>query len=313
MGWIDRLFGARSAPCAPETSGVIRESDAIPLGTIEIHRPENGAGEGRMGCALGIETFGGVFTPFITENTPVPAANTQTFSTAAPDQDKIDIHLLKRMPDNARGPVDVFSAMQQVFASHHPTFEKVLLCDIPPAPPGGQALLVTLYVDHEGNCWLWARDKATGKRATVLAAGDINSHYSAVGRERGAFRIGTIPTLRTDEYPSEKTLLYSIAREKRSGDFQKPFARTVGLPAIASDFFRCAGDRMDSIALSFRLLDKSERSSDRDNTVLGEVRVQTPAGATTIKTTYFVDNDGTLWVWAENCDTGTTVPVGKAM
>merc|ERR1739848_745789 len=45
--------------------------------------------------SLGIETLGGVFTRLIPRNTTIPTRKSQVFSTAADNQDKVDVVVLQ--------------------------------------------------------------------------------------------------------------------------------------------------------------------------------------------------------------------------
>src|SRR6202000_944230 len=44
---------------------------------------------------LAIETLGGVATPMIPRNTPIPTKKTETFSTAADSQTEVEVHVLQ--------------------------------------------------------------------------------------------------------------------------------------------------------------------------------------------------------------------------
>src|SRR6202008_2170865 len=45
--------------------------------------------------SLGIETLGGVFTKIIERNTTIPTSKNETFSTAADNQNSVEIHVLQ--------------------------------------------------------------------------------------------------------------------------------------------------------------------------------------------------------------------------
>src|SRR5689334_23408283 len=70
---------------------------------------------------LGIETLGGVRTPIINRNTTIPTSKSQVFSTAADNQDAVEIHVLQG---------------EREMAADNKTLGRFHLSGIPPAPRG---------------------------------------------------------------------------------------------------------------------------------------------------------------------------------
>ncbi|HOX26320.1 MAG TPA: molecular chaperone DnaK [Candidatus Krumholzibacteria bacterium] len=102
--------------------------------------------------SLGIETLGGVMTRLIERNTTIPTRKSQIFSTAADNQDKVDIHVLQG---------------EREMAVDNKSIGKFQLTGIPPAPRGIPQIEVTFDIDANGILSVAAVDKATGKQQSI--------------------------------------------------------------------------------------------------------------------------------------------------
>ncbi|WP_417067273.1 molecular chaperone DnaK [Niveibacterium terrae] len=102
--------------------------------------------------SLGIETLGGVLTPLIKRNTTIPTKAQQVFSTADDNQTAVTIHVLQG---------------EREIASANKSLGQFNLADIPPAPRGMPQIEVTFDIDANGILHVSAKDKATGKEATI--------------------------------------------------------------------------------------------------------------------------------------------------
>ncbi len=102
--------------------------------------------------SLGIETYGGVFTPLIEKNTTIPTAKSQVFSTAADNQTSVEIHILQG---------------ERPMASDNKTMARFILDGIPPSPRGMPQVEVTFDIDANGILNVSAKDKATGKSQAI--------------------------------------------------------------------------------------------------------------------------------------------------
>ncbi len=102
--------------------------------------------------SLGIETFGGVFTPLIEKNTTIPTSKSQVFSTAADSQTSVEIHILQG---------------ERSMAADNKTLGRFILDGIPPSPRGIPQIEVIFDIDANGILSVSAKDKATSKTQTV--------------------------------------------------------------------------------------------------------------------------------------------------
>ncbi len=102
--------------------------------------------------SLGIETLGGVFTKMIERNSSIPTKKTQIFTTAAPNQTQVEIHVLQG---------------ERPLAINNLSLGRFVLDGIPPAPRGVPQIEVTYNVDENGILHVTAKDKATGKEQHI--------------------------------------------------------------------------------------------------------------------------------------------------
>ena len=102
--------------------------------------------------SLGIETLGGVFTKLIEKNTTIPSKKSQTFSTAADNQNAVTIHVLQG---------------EREFAEHNKSLGRFDLVGLPPAPRGVPQIEVTFDIDANGLVHVGAKDLGTGKEQSI--------------------------------------------------------------------------------------------------------------------------------------------------
>jgi len=102
--------------------------------------------------SLGIETMGSVSTKLIERNTTVPTSKSETFSTAADNQNQVEIHVLQG---------------EREMASDNKSLGRFVLDGIAPAPRGVPQIEVTFNLDANGILNVTAKDKGTGKEQSI--------------------------------------------------------------------------------------------------------------------------------------------------
>jgi molecular chaperone DnaK len=103
--------------------------------------------------SLGIETMGGVMTKLIDKNTTIPTNASQVFSTADDNQTAVTIHVLQG---------------EREIASANKSLGRFDLAEIPPAPRGVPQIEVSFDIDANGILNVSAKDKATGKKQSIV-------------------------------------------------------------------------------------------------------------------------------------------------
>ena len=109
---------------------------------------------------LSIETLGGVATALIERNTTIPARKTQVFSTAADNQDEVEINVLQG---------------ERSMAADNKSLGKFRLDGIPAAARGVPQIEVTFDIDADGILKVGASDQATGRsqHITITASSGL--------------------------------------------------------------------------------------------------------------------------------------------
>ncbi len=106
--------------------------------------------------SLGIETLGGVMTRMIERNTTIPSSKSQVYSTAADNQDSVEIHILQG---------------EREMASDNKSLGRFVLSGIVSAPRGVPQIEVTLDIDASGVLHVTAKDKGSGKEQKITVQG----------------------------------------------------------------------------------------------------------------------------------------------
>lgn len=107
--------------------------------------------------SLSIETFGGVATKLIERNSTLPTKYSQVFTTAAPYQSSVDIHVLQG---------------ERPMARDNKTIGKFRLKGIRRAPAGVPQIEVTFEIDTNGILRVSAKDLDTHKEQSIVISTD---------------------------------------------------------------------------------------------------------------------------------------------
>ncbi len=102
--------------------------------------------------SLGVETLGGVMTKLIERNTTIPTKKSEVFSTAADNQNSVEIHVLQGERELARD---------------NKSIGRFHLDGIPPAPRGVPQVEVSFDIDANGILNVNAKDLGTGKEQKI--------------------------------------------------------------------------------------------------------------------------------------------------
>ena len=134
-------------------TGAAIQGDTLSGGSIQLY----GNGEGILlldvtPLSLSIETVGGVATRLVERNSTLPVHYSQVFSTAAPYQSSVDIHVLQG---------------ERPMARDNKTIGKFTLKGIRKAPAGVPQIEVTFDIDTNGILTVSAKDLDTGKENQI--------------------------------------------------------------------------------------------------------------------------------------------------
>lgn len=117
--------------------------------------------------SLGVETKGGVFTSLIDRNTTVPVRKTETFTTAENNQSGVEVHVLQG---------------ERSMANDNKSLGRFKLDGIPPMPAGMPQIEITYDIDANGILNVTAKEKSTGKAASITIQNTTTLDDSEVER-----------------------------------------------------------------------------------------------------------------------------------
>lgn len=102
--------------------------------------------------SLGVETKGSVFTKLIERNTTVPVRKTETFTTADNNQTGVEVHVLQG---------------ERTMAADNKSLGRFKLEGFPAMPAGVPQIEITYDIDANGILHVTAKEKSTGKEASI--------------------------------------------------------------------------------------------------------------------------------------------------
>lgn len=151
--------------------------------------------------SLSIETVGGVATRLIERNTTLPTKYSQVFTTAAPYQRDVEIHVLQG---------------ERTMAKDNKTIGKFKLKGIKRAPAGIPQIEVTFDLDANGILMVSAKDLDTGKEQSITVSSNDRMTDEEIERAvRDANEYAEIDQLRREtlEMIGDANLLLSKTRQ----------------------------------------------------------------------------------------------------
>ncbi|HEU4777669.1 MAG TPA: molecular chaperone DnaK [Telluria sp.] len=105
---------------------------------------------------LGVETLGGIATPLIARNTPIPVKRSEAFTTAADMQTSVTVHVFQG---------------ERPMAGDNTSLGEFNLDGLPPAPRGIPKIEVSFDIDSNGILSVAAKDTASGKSQSIRITG----------------------------------------------------------------------------------------------------------------------------------------------
>ena len=105
---------------------------------------------------LGIETLGGVATPLLARNTPIPAKRSEIFTTATDMQTSVTVHVFQG---------------ERPMAPDNTSLGQFNLDGLPPAPRGVPKIEVTFDIDADGILNVTAQDMASQRTQSIRITG----------------------------------------------------------------------------------------------------------------------------------------------
>ena len=105
---------------------------------------------------LGVETLGGIATPLITRNTPIPVKRSENFTTAVDMQTSVTVHVFQG---------------ERPMAADNTSLGQFNLDGLPPSPRGVPKIEVSFDIDSNDILSVAARDTASGKSQSISITG----------------------------------------------------------------------------------------------------------------------------------------------
>ncbi|MBR3107457.1 MAG: molecular chaperone DnaK [Clostridia bacterium] len=210
--------------------------------------------------SLSIETVGGVATRLVERNSTLPVHYSQVFTTAAPFQSSVEIHVLQG---------------ERPMAADNKTIGKFKLKGIKRAPAGVPQIEVTFDIDTNGILRVSAKDQDTGKEQGItITANDKMSDTEIDAAIRDAEQYAAQDQVRRESLEighEAQQLINDVekALDEKSKQIEKNEKKQIkeSVNALRKLLFRCKPEKMEAEDVR-QIKDAMEKLREAASTIL---------------------------------------------